>query len=485
MAKPTIRVLTDQEIESVHLASLDILENVGIYVPVKECLAMLARNGAQVDYEKNMAKIPPAVVMEYVGKAPKEFTLYSRNPKFNMTLEPGNVYFELGAGPTRFLDIDTGQPRNATLNDLEKLVKIADTLDNFSTVSELVTPIDVPPELSPQHIWACAFKNSSKHVQMYIEDADYVRDAIAMALAVLGTEKNLKKEPLIDFFGCIGSPLTYEKKLVQGLMEAAKHNVPVHMQSGTMAGANGPVTLAGTFALCNAEILSGIAILQMTNPGTPVIYANWSRIFDIKSLNVSFGSPEFALLRIATGQLVHDYYHIPFCSSGFQTDSKMQDMQNGYEKYVTLIGMLAGANLLAGATVAGAGWIDPLGWVIDDELAAYYKQVMKGFTVDYETLALDVIRSVGAGPGHNFLATKHTRQHMREQQWLDYVISDRLPVSVWEKNGAKDARQRAREKLDQKLRAYQPDPLPLDVQKDLDAIVEEASKKQAIGMHLG
>lgn len=477
MAKPAISFLTDEEVESIHLASLEILENVGIYVPVRECLEMLARNGANVEYEKHIAKVPASVVMSYVGKAPREFTLYSRNPKFNMTLEPGEVYFELGAGPTRFLDIDTGQPRDATLSDLEKLVKIADALDNFSNVSELVTPTDVPPEVIPQHIWACAFKNSCKHVQMYVEDADYVRDAIAMASVLLGSEENVRKEPVIDFFGCIGSPLTYEKKLVSGLMEAAKHSIPVHVQSGTMAGANGPVTLAGTLALCNAEILSGITIMQMANPGTPVIYANWSRIFDIKSLNVSFGSPEFVLLRIAAGELVHHYYHVPLCNSGFQTDSKLPDIQNGYEKYVTLIGMLAGSNLMAGATVAGAGWIDPLGWMIDDELAAAYKQIMKGFTVDRETLALDIIRSVGPGPGRNFLASKHTRQHMREQQWLDFAISDRRPVSVWEKDGAKDARQRARMILQEKLRTREFDPLPVDVQSELDSIVESARKR--------
>jgi trimethylamine--corrinoid protein Co-methyltransferase len=300
-----------------------------------------------------------------------------------------------------------------------------------------------------------------------------------MASAVSGSEEELVKKPLIDFLGCVGQPLTYESKLITGFMEAAKHKMPIYVQSGAMAGATGPATLAGTLALCNAEILSGIVIVQMTNPGTPVIYMNWARIFDMKAANVSFNSPEFVMLRIAVGQLVRRCYHIPFCSPGFQVDSKMLDVQAGYEKYVTLISMLSGANIMLGETVAGANYTDPLGWVIDDELAANYKQIMKGLSVNNETLALDVVRSVGTGPGRNFLGTKHTHRHFRENQWLDYAISDRRSDSIWEKDGAKDAKQRAREKLQQKLRTYQPEPLPLTVQQELDRIVNDAKKRHA------
>ena len=471
-------MLTNDEVESVHHASLDILQNVGIHVTLKEAQDMFAKNGAIVDYEKNIAKFPPDVVMDYVRKAPTEFALYSRNSKFDMFLTPGNAYFGFGPGPTRFLDIDTGRAREATLNDLDKLIRLADSLENFSFISELVYPTDVPPAVTTQYIWASAFKNSSKHMQMYIEGADYVRDGIAMASAVSGSEEALAKKPIIDFLGCVGQPLTYETKLITGFMEAAKHKIPVYVQSGAMAGATGPATLAGTLALCNAEILSGIVVLQMTNPGTPVVYMNWARIFDMKSANVTFNSPEFVKLRIAVGQLVRRCYHIPFASPGFQVDSKMLDVQAGYEKYVTLISMLAGANVMLGETVSGANHTDPLGWIIDDELAANYKQIMKGFPVNNETLALDVVRSVGTGPGRNFLGTKHTHEHFRENQWLDYTISDRRSDTIWEKDGAKDAKQRARKKLEERL-THQPEQLPNDVQKELDRIVSDARKRHA------
>ena len=477
LGRPTLSLLTDDEIELVHLASLDILKNIGVYVPMKEALRMLSDNGAEVDYEKSIARIPPEVVMEYLRKAPSEFTLYARDPKFNMNIKSGNIYFGFGPGPTRFWDYETGLPRAASLADLDELMKLADTLDNFHFVSELVTPNGVPPELAAQYQWASALNNSRKHVMMYIGDAEGVRDGVKMASAAAGGEEELVKKPIVDFLGCVGQPLSYEKGLLAGFIEAAKHRLPIYVQSGAMAGATGPVTLAGTLAQCNAEILSGITLIQMVNPGNPVIYTNWARIFDMKAANVTFGSPEFALLRIAIGQLVRRYYNVPFCNSCFQTDSKVPDIQSGYDKYITLISLLCGSHVVLGETVAGANFTDPVGWLVDDELASAYLQIMKGFKVDNDALALDVIRSVGVGPGRNFLATKHTRDHLREQHWLDHVITDRRAVAAWERAGRKDTRQRAREKLKEKLMAYRPTPLPPSAKKEIDIVIEEAKKR--------
>ena len=477
MAKPTINILTDEELESVHLTSFKILEDVGAYLPSKEILRMLADNGAQVNYTTNIARFPRGVVKEYISKAPSEFTLAARDEDYNMNLRPGNFYFGIGSGAVRFRDVETGEARTATVSDFENLIKISDVLSNFSFVGEAVTPIDVPPDLAAQYMWASLLKHSRKHIHMYLNDPLSVRDGINMASAVVGSEEELVRKPIIDFLACIGQPLTFEKRFLEGFVEAAKHGIPLWVHSGAMAGATGPVTLAGTLALCNAEILGGITIAQMTRPGTPVIYTNWARIFDMKSQNVTFGSPEFAMLRIATGQLVRKYYRIPFSNAGFQTDSKLLDAQNGYDAHTTLIGMLAGSNLLLGSTIDGANMTDPLSWVINNELAAHYRQIIKGFRVDEMTLAFDIVKSVGAGPGHNFLATKHTHDHLREQHWLDYAISERRPFSLWEKDGSKDTRQRAKVWLQSKLKAYKPEPLSVDVQRNIDQVLEQAKSR--------
>ncbi len=476
MAIPKINVLTKEEVESIHLSSLNILEHVGVYLPKKEVLNMLDNQGAQIDYKKNIAKIPSHVVEEYIHKAPSEITLYARDPNFVMTLKPGNIYFSLGGGPTQIIDMKNNVSREASLNDLKELIKIADALNNFSQIGEVVVPSNVPPELSTYYIWVSLLKNTRKNVIMYVGDAGCVRDGVRMASIVVGSEEELVKKPIIFFSGCIGQPLTYEKLFLEGFIEVVKHRIPLMVFSGVMAGATSPVTLAGTLALSNAEVLSGIMLAQMISPGTPVVYSNWSRIFDMKSGNVSFGSPEFTLFRIAVSQLAQRY-NIPICNSGFQTDSKLLDAQNGFEQYNALISLLAGSNLILGGTMDGANLVDPLSWVVDDELAAGFLRVMKGLQIDHGTLALDVIQNVGPGLGHNFLAVEHTHRNLKKEHWLDYKIMERRPLATWKKNGAKECRQRAKEILKEKLKSYIPEPLPVDIQKKLDAIIKEAKTK--------
>jgi trimethylamine--corrinoid protein Co-methyltransferase len=478
MGRPKIDLLTDEELESIHLASLDILEHVGVYLPLKEVLDILAQKGAQVDYAKSLAKIPSKIVEEYVHKAPSEFTLCARNAKFNMTLKPGSTHFVTGSGATRFVDIESNIPREAALDDLIQLIKIADALENFSGIGELVVPGDVPPDLSPHYIWASLLKNSRKHIMMYLNNASCVRDAVRMASCVVGSEgETLATRPLIDFTACIGSPLAYEKQFLEGFVEVANRRIPLLVESGVMAGATGPVTLAGTMALCNAEILSGITIAQAISPGMPVVYSNWCRIFDMKAGNASLASPEYALMRIGVAELVQRYYKIPINQGGFTTDSKVLDAQTGYEKYIALISSLAGTNLVLGGELDGGSLMDPLGWVIVDELAYSYLRIMDGLRVDEDSLALDIIRAVGPGPGHNFLATEHSRKNLRREHWLDYAVTERRTFGAWARDGAKDARQRAREKLKAILEKYQPEPLSVDVQDELDRIVKEAGKR--------
>lgn len=272
MAIPRITVLDDREVESIHESSLDILEQVGIYLPIREVLHMLRDKGADVDYQKNIAKIPANVVEENLREAPSEFDLYARDPKFDMKLKPGNTYFGFGGGSTRFVNMETNLPQEASLVDLAKLATIADALDSFSLVHEIVVPVDVPPEVSAQYIWASLFENTRKHIMMYLSDADYVTDGIRMASAVAGGREKLSKKPIASFCACIGQPLTYEEKFLRGFVEAAKQKIPMMIFSGAMSGATAPVTLAGTLALSNAEVLSGIVIAQIVSPGHLLIF---------------------------------------------------------------------------------------------------------------------------------------------------------------------------------------------------------------------
>jgi len=479
MGKPKISVLTDAEVDLVHQSSLDILEHVGAYLPSKEALDILANAGAHIDYEKSIARIPPNLVEECLRKAPSEFKLFARDPRFNLTLGSGNTYFAVGAGSTLLIDMETDECREANTHDLADMVRMVDGLDNLFVNNEIVLPRDVPPEASAQHMWNVLFNNTSKHFELYLGDADGVKDAIRMASAVVGSEEQLAKKPIMHFVACIGQPLTYEKAFLEGLVEAARRRIPLFLDSGAAAGGTGPATLAGTLALANAEILSGITLVQIISPGIPIIIGNWARTFDLRSETICFCGPEYALMRIAAGQLAQRY-NLPLSQGGFQADSKILDLQASYEKYIALISLLAGTHLIVGSGMLdAASVVDPINFIIDDEIAASYSRINRGIDVNLETLAFDIIKSVGSGPGHNFLSTEHTFRNYRKENWLDYTITERRPRSLWRRDGSKDMRQRALEKARNILKTHQPEHLPSDTQAELDQIVREAEKRSA------
>ena len=480
LGKPIIGVLTDPEIDLVHKASVDILEQVGVYLPVREALDIFRNSGAKVDYDTHIAKIPPHVVETCIRKVPSEFNLYSRNSKFDLKIAPGSTYYAAGAGSTRLIDIDTAECRDATIDDLAMTVRLVDALDNIFVNTETVLPRDVPPAVSSQYMWATMLRNTAKNCEVYLGDMNSVRDAVRMASAVVGSEEQLVKKPIIHFLSCVGQPLTYEKAFLEGFMEVAKRKIPMLLQSGAAAGATGPATLAGTLALVNAEILSEIILSQLISPGLPVFYGNWARTFDMKSQVICFAGPEYVLMRIAAGQLVKRY-GIPLAMGGFQADSKILDIQGGYEKYIALISVLAESNLIVGSGMLDAASIlDPLNFIIDDELAASYSRVKRGFEVNTDTLALDVIKSVGCGPARNFLAKEHTLKNFRKETWLGYKTIERRPWELWNRDGAKDTRQRLRERAKEIIKTYQPERLPADVDRELDLILKEAHARMPV-----
>lgn len=287
MASPKISVLTDEEVDLVHSASLNILEQVGIYAPVSELLDLFGKAGASVDHEKKIVKIPQHLVEECIRKAPREVKLCARNPKFDLNLKHGNVYFGTGSGPIYVIDMETKERRVGTIDDLASLARIIDALQNIMMTGEIITPQDVPMDLAPQYGWATILKNCSKHLEVYMGDVDHVNDAIKMASAVIGDEDELRRRPLINFFACVGQPLNFERSFLEGFIKAAQRRIPISIQSGAMAGATGPATLAGTLALSNAEILAGVTVAQIVNPGVPVIYASWARTFALGTNTIS------------------------------------------------------------------------------------------------------------------------------------------------------------------------------------------------------
>jgi len=476
MARTKFEVLTGEEVEQIHRASLEILASAGVQIDDQAAREMVKEAGAQIDERKGIARIPESLVLEALKRAPRGFTLYGREGAPPVELEPWNTYFTTGGYATYVYDLSTGVRREVTSQDLADAVRLADALSNCELLAGLpAAPRDVPQATLDRYEWAIGLTNTAKHILSEARGYDSVKDAIAMAAAIVGGTDELRKRPLISFDVTAISPLTHDRLQTQEIIGGARNGIPVSISSGPMAGASSPVTLAGTMAQANAEFLSGLVVSQVASPGAPVIYACWARHLDQRTANVTMGTPEFALLRVCQAQLGR-YYGLPTRGGGIVTDSKIVDAQSGYEKMLTcLIPALAGLNIIAG--MAMVDFLNTMSFeqfVLDDEIVGITKRILAGVGVDGEKIATDLIGSIG--PGGSFLGTKHSLRYFKEELWIP-KISDRTTWSQWHERGEKWAQIRAREAVKKTLESHQTVRLPSDVEKTIWSIVREAEKK--------
>ncbi|NIN52725.1 MAG: hypothetical protein GTN80_06125 [Nitrososphaeria archaeon] len=471
--------MSTNQLYLIHLASLELLEEVGVQIPIEEALKLCHEAGAEVDFNNQVVKMPSYLVEECIRKSPHRVTLYGRNAKYKLSVGDDKVYFGTVGIGTRILDPQTNEYKTLTSEHLAEMTRLADALENVDFYMIMGTPMDVPFEVGDRYQWMISFENTSKHVICQALDEKSTRDAIKMGSIVAGGEEELRKAPIMTFVICIPSPLFHDKGVSKALLEAARFGIPTLVESGPMAGATSPVTLAGTLAQNNAEVLSSLVLTKLVNPKSPMIYASWARSMDMKTCSAVFGSPEFALLQMCSTQLAR-YYNLPCSGGGLLCDAKISDAQAGYEKMLSaLLPALGGRHLISGMGLVASETVPSYEQlVLDNEMVGMIKRVLRGVDFNDETLALDVIKKVGIAG--NFMAEKHSLQHFSEELWMPKV-TDRHVLDGWLKRGGMDVRQRAREVAISKLEEYEHTPLPKDVSNKIKKIVREAEKNLVKG----
>jgi trimethylamine--corrinoid protein Co-methyltransferase len=467
--------LTKDEIYNVHVASMEILEKVGVMFSDEQALKFFCEGGADIQGE--VVKIPEHLVKECVKKAPERVILYGRNPKYNVNLQDNITHFTACSEATYILDMQTDDPRLATKKDLADLSRMVDALEYYSTMLPSVVPQDVTKELWLQHALEAILNNTEKHAFFICPTgADAARDTIRMAAAVAGDEEALRKRPIITGGAFFSSPLRMWAEASRPLIEYAKFKVPINLGDNLMMGATCPITLAGALAQGNAEMLSGVVLAELVNPGTPVLYNSDPFSMDMRTSNISISAPEKGICNAALAQIAR-YYGFPTVMDGFSPDSKVNDMQAGYEKAVSgLASALSGANLIMGAGLLAYGDYPCFkSFVIDNEILGYIHRVVRGIKVNEETLAVDVIAKVGHKG--NFLGQKHTNLHLREEHFIP-EITDRYRTEKWKTKGSKSIVERAKEKAIEILKSHYPENLNKDVQKKLKEIIKESERRE-------
>ncbi len=464
------KVLSDDEIKKIHNTSLKVLEQIGIHMPHPEALNVMEKAGAKVEKNSALVKMPPQLVMDCVAKAPKSVTLYGRDPIYDMNVKEDGPFYGTMTGATHFLDFNTGKRRYCTNADLADITRLIDGLENFTWLMPITTPQDVPKETSDWFAWVTTLKNTTKHVVGQAPGANSVRDVIKMGSAISGSEKKFRERPFTSFGILTRPPLQYSWLSLDGLIEIARQKLPMYLNAGCVAGATSPVTLEGTMVQAHAEIMGGITLAQSVNPGTPMFYASWSRIMDMRTGNVSLSSPEWCIFRLGLGQLGR-HLGLPIRTAAMLCDAKISDVQAGYEKGITTLAASLGGDLISGMQLDSDKIVDLSDLVIDDEVIGMVKRILRGVNVNDASIAFEVIAEVG--PGGTYLDNMHTLQNYRTEIWMP-KITERRTWNVWKEDGRKDGLARAKEKAKEILANHSVEPLPKDVQHELDTIAKNA-----------
>ncbi|MEM2466667.1 MAG: trimethylamine methyltransferase family protein [Candidatus Bathyarchaeia archaeon] len=471
-----IRVFSDEELEQIHILSLDLLEDIGVKVLSKRALEILESAGAYTNWDKGIAKIPRYIVEEALRKTPKSVTLYSRNPALDLHLDGVHFYSATDGTGTGVIDLETGKRRPPCKADVAKTALIADYLEYINSYYPTVTARDVPLHSHVIHEFEAALNNTEKHfICGSMDDPKAVPFMVNIMAAILGGEDEVKKRPIMSSVACMASPLIVPYEAIEPSLELAKYNVPIIVMTMPIPGANAPVTVAGSVLIGNAQVLAGITILQLAKPGTPVLYSSYPLSQDMKRGAQSVAFPE-AMLITAGHISMAKYYGVPSFAGGTVSSSKLPDAQAAYEK--SLNGLFSG---LVGVDV-GAGTIGLIEnyntlcyeqMIIDYEIYTMILKLLGGIEVNDETLAFEAIRRVGIEG--NYLTDKHTIAHFKET-WLP-LISDARPYYAWLKNGGKSVAEVAKEKVIEILKTHTPPKLDEDVKKEISEIVKKADEE--------
>ena len=471
---PQFRVLTKDQLEEIHLATLELLRRTGVAVKEPEGRELLKKAGCWVDGER--VRIPAHLIEWAVRNTPSRVVLCDRNGDPAMFLEGNKAYYGTGSDTPYISDPYTGERRLARILDVVNMSKVVDYLPNISFLMCMGIASDVNDAISDLSHFQAMVTNTTKPIVYTAWTLDNLKDIVAMAEAVAGGAEALQRNPFLALYTEPISPLQHGIEATQKLLWMAEKGLPTVYTPMPMSGATGPMTQAGGLLQANAEMLSGFLMAQLKREGAPLIYGGAVLPIDMQSTLVSYATPEFMINMAALTELGH-YYRFPVFSFAGCTDAKTFDQQAALEGALwMLVTALSGGNLVHDVGYIDSGLTSSFEMLVSmDEVAGLVKRIMGGVEVSGETLALDVIDKVG--PGGHFLGEDHTYRHFREN-WFPKLL-DRNNYEAWKESGSLTLGDRAVAKAKEILETHRPQPLAEAVQAQISRIIQQAEKRTA------
>ncbi|WP_374367565.1 trimethylamine methyltransferase family protein [Dongia sp.] len=476
-AYPPIALLSADELESIHIASLRLLSEIGMEVMHDESRALLKAAGASVDESNQRVRFDPAMIEEKIRTAPSNFTLQARDPAKNLAVGDGSVIFAATGGPAFAHDIDRGR-RPGNYQDMCDYIKVVQSLNVIHQEGGCpCEPTDLPADSRHLDFYLAAIRLTDKNWQCWALGGYRVEDAIEMLSIALGqSREQLRANPATLTIVNSNSPLRLDIPMGEGLCAMARAGQPVAMTPFTLSGAMSPVTIAGALAQQNAEALALIALSQIVAPGAPVLYGGFTSNVDMRTGAPAFGTPEYAKAQIASGQLARRY-NVPFRSSNV-TASNAVDVQAAYESGMSLWStIMGGVHLIEHA----AGWLEGgltasfEKLILDAEMLQLMRSFLDPLKVDEASLAFDAMQEVG--PGGHFFGAAHTLARF-DRAFYEPMLSDWRNFENWSESGAKTGTERANGIWKDLLRTYEQPPIDPAIDEALEAYV--AKRKEAI-----
>jgi trimethylamine---corrinoid protein Co-methyltransferase len=468
-------VLSADEVERIHAASMGVLETTGIKVDFPFARELFRSAGAQVDEAAQCVRLPEKVVMDAISHAPEAFWLNGRAGDFRMQVGGGATQFAGLGTPTHIIEGNPPVYRDTNLNDLKRHIQLISACTNIHGCQMDIWPNDLLMTRIHTEAILTWVLHSRKSFGLGCYGYRPTLDMMEMmALAVRGRQE-LRHNPRFLGICSVMSPLQMAQIQVEGLLICAAYGQPVAVSPEAIAGATAPVTLAGLLVQENANILAHIALGQIYRPGSPVLYGTVSTIANMRHGTVALGSVETGLITAASAQMAR-HYRLPCRSVGGATDSKLVDVQAGMERSLTLMpAVLAGVDYITcGGTLDSTMLESEALLLLDDELCGNLKRMERGIEVNDESMALDLIQRIGFSG--NYLAEEHTVRHFRQEHFLP-KLAVRDPFEAWQSSGARSALDLAQEKVESLLAGQEAAVLDAGLEKDLLDYCQSVSQR--------
>lgn len=473
-----LEMLRPDQVDTLHATSMRILSELGIKVMSSRVMDIFAVAGAKVDRSEGLVFCDESLIMAAIKTAPRQFTLSSRNPARQLVLGGDNLVFGLVAGPPNVHDCINGR-RTGNFADYQNFIRLAQTFNAIHIIgNQVVAPIELPANSRHLDTYFANLTLSDRSFHCTAIGRGRALDGIRMMAISRGiTVEEMRASPGVITIISVNSPRLFDDAMADGLMAMAEHGQPVTITPFTLMGAMTPVTLAAALAQQNAEALFGVALTQLINPGTPVMYGGFTSNVDMRSGAPAFGTPENTKANVIGGQLARRY-GLPYRSSNSNASNTV-DLQAAYETSMATWGaVLGGANMIYHA----AGWLEGgltasfEKLVLDVEILQNMMEVLKPLPFSEDDLGFEAMRSVPAG-GH-FFGAEHTMSRY-ENAFYRPLLSDWSSHGAWEAAGSRDALARATAAWQQALAEYVQPPLDQAIREELEDYV--ARRREEIG----